>query len=114
MAKANTKNLAVAAVAAMAAVAAPVITGDAVNLQEIPVPENEGGAATGPAGEVVLDVQPDLVINGIHRVAGVPQKGFYRAGRHWPREGVEVARSDFTDDQWAALEAEPNVTIKPL
>lgn len=49
-----------------------------------------------------------------HEIAATPEKGFWRAGRHWPRAGLAVARADFTDDQWAALEAEPKLTIKPL
>jgi len=49
-----------------------------------------------------------------HRIAGIPEHGFYRAGRHWPREGVEVLRADFTDEQWATLEAEPRLVISSL
>lgn len=49
-----------------------------------------------------------------HRIAGTPERGFYRAGRHWPREGVEVARADFDDEQWAALEAEPRLVVVAL
>lgn len=49
-----------------------------------------------------------------YRIAGTPEKGFYRAGRHWPREGVEVNRADFTDAEWSALEGEPRLNIRVL
>ena len=49
-----------------------------------------------------------------HRISGTPEHGFYRAGRHWPREGVEVNQTDFTADQWAVLEAEPRLAIVAL
>ena len=50
----------------------------------------------------------------LYRIAGLGLHGFHRAGRHWPREGAEVAREDFTDEQWAALEGEPMISIKAL
>lgn len=47
-------------------------------------------------------------------VAATPERGIWRAGRHWPREGAEVARSDFTDEQWAAIEGEPRLVVSAL
>lgn len=49
-----------------------------------------------------------------HRISGLPELGFCRAGRHWPREGVEVRRDDFDDQQWAALETEPRISVVAL
>ena len=49
-----------------------------------------------------------------HRISATTERGFYRAGRHWPREGVDVDRFEFTDEQWAALEAEPLLVIAAL
>lgn len=49
-----------------------------------------------------------------YRISGLGLHGFHRAGRHWPREGVDVERGELTDVQWSALEAEPLIAIKPL
>jgi len=49
-----------------------------------------------------------------HRIAATPERGFYRAGRYWPREEVLVDREDFTVEQWAALEAEPRLVVSSL
>ena len=46
-----------------------------------------------------------------HRITAVPEKGFCRAGRRWYREGTAVNRDDFSDEQWAALEAEPMLVV---
>jgi len=77
------------------------------------VPETEVVAAADPAPDAAA--APEVAGNSpTHSIAAGPEKGFYRAGRYWPREAAPVARADFTDDQWAALEAEPKLTIKPL
>ena len=49
-----------------------------------------------------------------HRIAATPAAGFWRAGRYWPRDGVEVAQADFSEEQWAAIEAEPKLVVKAL
>lgn len=49
-----------------------------------------------------------------HMIAAIPATGFCRAGRRWYREGEAVDRADFTAEQWAALEAEPLLTITAL
>ena len=41
------------------------------------------------------------------------KRGFHRAGRFWPAGGETVARDDFTDEQWAALEGESMLTVTP-
>jgi len=46
-----------------------------------------------------------------HRITAVPAAGFCRAGRRWYREGTDVNRGDFDDEQWAALEAEPMLIV---
>jgi len=81
-------------------------------------PEIEVVAPADPAPETAApatDAAPEVAGHSpTHSIAAGPEKGFYRAGRHWPREATKVARAEFTDDQWAALEAEPKLTIKPL
>lgn len=49
-----------------------------------------------------------------HRITAAVEKGFYRAGRYWPRDGVDVNRDAFDEAQWSALEGEPMLTVKPL
>lgn len=39
--------------------------------------------------------------------------GFRRAGRAWPAQPVEVSRADFSEAEWAALTAEPLLTVMP-
>lgn len=69
-------------------------------------------AVVEPAPESLTDTVADIVLT--HRVTGHGQNGFWRAGRHWPVEGVGVNRADFSDDHWAALESEPKISIKQL
>lgn len=57
---------------------------------------------------------PAIEPEATHRIAGQSPTGFWRAGRHWPPEGIEVNKADFTDEQWAALEGELKLSIKPL
>lgn len=40
-------------------------------------------------------------------------EGFRRGGRAWSEAGERVARADFTDEQWAAIEAESELAIAP-
>lgn len=49
-----------------------------------------------------------------HRIAALPAAGFCRAGRRWPREGEEVSRDEFSDEQWAAIESEPLLVVVEL
>lgn len=49
-----------------------------------------------------------------HRIAAIPAAGFCRAGRRWCREGEEVSRGEFSDEQWAALEGEPLLVVVAL
>lgn len=37
--------------------------------------------------------------------------GFRRAGRAWSTSPVEVDGDEFTEDQWAALRADPSITV---
>lgn len=73
-------------------------------------------AAKTPAAPAA-PIAPELTIKAAvftHHIAATVDKGFYRAGRHWPREGVEVDRAEFSDEQWSALEGEPKLTVKTL
>lgn len=47
-------------------------------------------------------------------VSAKPTNGFWRAGRHWPKEGAVAVRGEFDADQWAALEAEPALIVTQL
>lgn len=108
----------VAAPAATQAIASTAVDGGNLESgnQEFPLV----GAAP---GEVIGEFQPpvggeielDFTLQQFtHRISGQAPKGFYRAGRYWPPVGVDVCRLDFDDVQWAALEGEPKITIKPL
>jgi len=47
-----------------------------------------------------------------HLSVRATRDGFRRAGRAWPAEETTVPLKDFTDEQVAALEAEPLLTVK--
>lgn len=47
-------------------------------------------------------------------IAAKAAAGFWRAGRHWPKEGAVADRAEFTGDQWAAIEAEAALTVERL
>ena len=49
-----------------------------------------------------------------HRITAVLAAGFCRAGRRWYHEATAVNRDDFSDEQWAALEAEPMLVVVAL
>jgi len=46
-------------------------------------------------------------------ISAKPDKGFWRCGTFFPKDGKEVAKEDFTDAQWEVLKAEPNLTVQP-
>lgn len=73
------------------------------------------------AGEVTAAAEPSETPGGIfvgvptvYRINAIPAAGFCRAGRRWFREGEEVNRQDFSDEQWAALTGEPMLTVVAL
>lgn len=73
--------------------------------------------AIGTTVEVVAAGSPDVAAGepaATHRIAALPAAGFCRAGRRWHREGEEVRREDFTDEQWAALQGEPMLSVVAL
>jgi hypothetical protein len=41
-------------------------------------------------------------------VRALPERGFYRAGRHWPRTETEA---EVTEEQLVALKAEMNLAV---
>jgi len=45
-------------------------------------------------------------------VTARPPGGFRRCGRRWPAEATTVPAGRFTDDQIAALKAEPNLVVQ--
>ena len=48
-----------------------------------------------------------------HYAISAVRDGFRRGGRAWSREAVVVAADELTDEQLAALEADPNITVTP-
>ncbi|NDV27722.1 hypothetical protein [Desulfovibrio sp. JC010] len=48
------------------------------------------------------------------KVSAVPERGFCRCGKRWPHEGAIVSREDFTDEQWAILQAEKMIKLEPV
>lgn len=73
----------------------------------------DGGVA---ASEEPVDAPQEQVagVPNVYRISAIPAGGFCRAGRRWFREGEEVNRQDFSDEQWAALTGEPMLTIVAL
>jgi len=47
-------------------------------------------------------------------VRAVPENGFWRLGRFWPHQGVEVAASEFSEDDLARLKSEKLLTVEPV
>ena len=45
------------------------------------------------------------------RIRAVPENGFCRAGRRWPREAQDVPLTEFDKKQLAALRAEPMLVV---
>ncbi|MGR3435266.1 MAG: hypothetical protein ACU0CO_10315 [Shimia sp.] len=50
----------------------------------------------------------------IFLISAVAAKGFFRAGTFFPKEGVRKRASDFTEEAWAAIKAEPNLHIREV
>lgn len=97
---------------AVQAEAAPPVQSEAVAQVET---ESAAVAETEAAVEAPAEaIAEPAVAEFTHRIAAVIEKGFCRAGRHWPREGVDVNRDSFDEAQWSALEGEPMLTVKPL
>lgn len=48
------------------------------------------------------------------RITAKPKDGFRRCGVHHPAEPVEYLSGRFSDDQIAALKAEPNLVVEAL
>lgn len=76
--------------------------------------DEAGQEATNEVTQDLSAESPVIDSEATHRIAGQSQTGFWRAGRHWPPEGIDVNKADFTDEQWAALEGELKLSIKPL
>ncbi|WP_413874158.1 hypothetical protein [Albidovulum sp.] len=47
------------------------------------------------------------------RIAARAEGGFFRLGRHWPREGVAVTADAFDEAGWDILLGERNLHIEP-
>ena len=46
-------------------------------------------------------------------VAALAANGFFRLGREWPKAGVLVDGSEFTEDEWALLIEDVNLKVRP-
>ena len=84
-------------------------------------PAPKAKAAAKPAAKPATEDAADAVAAQAQSVAGpshyrirsITPRGFCRAGRRWSAAGDIVAREDFTDEQWLALEAEPMLSVTP-
>ncbi|MGV6839989.1 MAG: HI1506-related protein [Planktomarina sp.] len=47
-------------------------------------------------------------------ISAKSEKGFWRCGTFFPKEGKHVEQSDFTQAQWDVLKAEPNLIVDPV
>lgn len=77
----------------------PTVTATIETVDSIGPGEQIGNSGLPPAASARLEVR------------AVPKKGFWRAGRYWPHEGVEVDFDELTEDEWIALESEPKIVI---
>lgn len=75
-----------------------------------------GAAPIEPAVTEAAPIEPAVTEapQFTHRITAVPAAGFCRAGRRWYHEATAVNRDDFSDEQWAALEAEPMLVVVAL
>ncbi|UWQ00848.1 hypothetical protein K3X44_10010 [Aliiroseovarius crassostreae] len=46
-------------------------------------------------------------------VSATSKDGFWRCGRHFTNAGIPVSKEDFTDKEWARLEGEKMLRIRP-
>lgn len=46
------------------------------------------------------------------KIAAIAAAGFFRAGRHWPHEGVTLPVTDLTEADLARIRAEPNLHVQ--
>jgi hypothetical protein len=51
---------------------------------------------------------------GLVKVAALAAAGFWRAGRHWPHDGVIVDTADLADGVLKQLMAEPMLRVTPV
>lgn len=115
--KSTAKSAPAAQVKTEAAAVVQTETASLVQAETVAQVETETTAlveAEAPVEEPVAALVEPVSAEFTHRIAAVIEKGFYRAGRHWPREGADVNRDSFDEAQWSALEGEPMLTVKPL
>ncbi len=48
------------------------------------------------------------------KIAAVAVQGFFRAGRHWPHEGVIMPVADLTEGDLKRIRAEPNLHVEEV
>lgn len=51
---------------------------------------------------------------GVLRISGLPSKGFFRCGRFWPHEGVDVEAGELSEEQIKILRAEKFLKVEAL
>ncbi len=93
--------------------AAEVAAPAAVDAENLPETAAEVAAPTAVDAENLPETAAEVAAP-THRIGAYAERGFYRAGRFWPRQGVEVAQAEFTAAKWSALEAEPALKIETL
>lgn len=79
-----------------------------------PAPGAQAGAASPvappPSPSKTAPIKPIPAL----AVRALPERGFWRADRHWTPEVQVVALSEFTEDQVAALRAEPLIVVEDV
>lgn len=48
------------------------------------------------------------------KIAAIAEAGFFRAGRHWPKEGVVIGPGDLAEIDMERILAEPNLHVQPV
>lgn len=78
------------------------------SLGATPPPGAPAPGAPPPGVKAKSQAIPALAIHAL------PERGFWRADRHWTPEVQVVALSEFTEDQVAALRAEPLIVVEDV
>ena len=60
----------------------------------------------------VREIEISGTIGGTLTIKAKHKTGFYRCGRFWPHEGREIALSELSEKEVAALQAEKNLIVE--
>lgn len=115
-------------ISAASDLAAGAAGGENAGTNTHPADQERNGMATEPTGESLSASGPDATARAadmevppsgeaaeapvVLRVKATQARGFWRLGRYWPAEVTEVRAGELTDDQIAALRAEPMLKVE--